>query len=155
MHRRGLDRLMTAEPAILFALWTAPGIAREISARIKNRFDGRVTHDPVQLYPALNGLIKEGFVHVTDGAGNEGRFFRLTEKGYEEVRRLQGMFVWEEKPSYVPHSELTEELEDKAQKRVLQFLSRSTLGSVFSESALELERRRELQSSRSKEAQNA
>lgn len=86
---------VSARAALLFALSLGPGYARELSDRLRDRTEGRITIRDGSLYPALRELELAGVIDLVnpDGVpGDEGklrRVYKLTRLGELEAAKVE------------------------------------------------------------------
>jgi DNA-binding PadR family transcriptional regulator len=80
--------ILSAEAALLDALYQGPGYGLELIQRVKRRCRGRVRLGPGNAYPALARLTRRALVRswqVRRGAGRPRRYFELTPRGIEST----------------------------------------------------------------------
>lgn len=81
-----MNAILSAEAALLDALYQGPGYGLELIHRVRRRCDGRVRLGPGNTYPALARLTKRALVRSWDvrrGAGRPRRYFELTPLGID------------------------------------------------------------------------
>lgn len=89
-----MNTLLSAETALLHALYAGPGYGQELIEGAKLRSRGRLRLGPGNGYPALARLVKRGLARaweVRRSTGRPRRYLELTPAGIERVlgeRRL-------------------------------------------------------------------
>jgi DNA-binding PadR family transcriptional regulator len=89
-----MHAILSAEAALLDALYQGPGYGLELIQRVKRRCRGQVRLGPGNAYPALARLTKRALVRsweIRRGAGRPRRYFELTPRGIDATvaqRRL-------------------------------------------------------------------
>jgi PadR family transcriptional regulator PadR len=90
-----MHAILSAEAALLDALYQAPGYGLELIQRVKRRCGGRVRLGPGNAYPALVRLTRRGLVRgweVRRGAGRPRRYFELTPRGIDNAVAQRRLF---------------------------------------------------------------
>jgi DNA-binding PadR family transcriptional regulator len=89
-----MHAILSAEAALLDALYQGPGYGLELIQRVKRRSRGRLRLGPGNAYPALARLTRRRLVRSWDvrrGAGRPRRYFELSPRGIDSAvaqRRL-------------------------------------------------------------------
>jgi DNA-binding PadR family transcriptional regulator len=90
-----MHAILSAEAALIDALYQGPGYGLELIARVKGRSRGRVRLGPGNAYPALRRLTKRALVRaweVRRGAGRPRRYFELTPRGIDSAVAQRRLF---------------------------------------------------------------
>ena len=90
-----MHTILSAEAALLDALYQGPGYGLELIGRVKRRCGGRVRLGPGNAYPALARLTGRGLVRaweVRRGAGRPRRYFELTPRGIDSAVAQRRLF---------------------------------------------------------------
>jgi DNA-binding PadR family transcriptional regulator len=91
-----MHAILSAEAALLDALYQGPGYGLELIQRVKRRCRGRVRLGPGNAYPALARLSRRAFVRsweVRRGAGRPRCYFELTPLGIDSAVAQRRLFA--------------------------------------------------------------